>query len=176
MPVRLLPPLLMLLLLNACAGREPAERMRELDWGMSRAAVRAAEPSEPVLEPMDRLIYHKRIADVPLTVTYRFGPEGLNAVHYFNRGGYHDENRYLADYERLKEHLIDRHGLPRLDRMAWRNRLFADDPERYGDAVAAGHLVYYSEWSGDDAKRVMALRGERLQVAHELVRTPPEED
>lgn len=165
-----------LLLLTACTTTPPPPpETRTFAWGTSRDEVLAAEPEEPVIAPADRIVYHIDRAGIPLTLSYRFGADGLEATHWFNRSAYDDNNRYIDDYERLKADLIDRHGMPRLDRMAWRNRMLADEPARYGDAVAAGHLVYYSEWRTKQGKIVMALRNDRLQVAHEVVYKRPEE-
>lgn len=164
-------PVLGCLLLAACATFTGTKRSVP-DWGDSLAEVRAMHPGEPVVEPADRLVYHYELAGVPVTATYLFDGDGLAERKYFNRAAHDDDNRYIDDYEHLRDRLIERHGLPRVDEMAWKNRLFAGQPERYGDAVAAGHLVYYTEWRTEQAKIVMALRGERLQVAHELVYTP----
>jgi hypothetical protein len=166
--------LVVCLLLAACAAvREPAPEAPPVPaWGDSRASVIQARPGEPVVAPAGRLVYHDELAGVPVTTTYRFDGSGLAERKHFNRGAYADENRYIADYKHLRDRLIERHGLPRIDERAWNNRLFAGEPERFGDAVAAGHLVYYCEWRTADARIVMALRGERLQVAHELVYTP----
>lgn len=164
-----------LLLLTACTTTpEPPPETRTFAWGTPRAEVLAAEPDEPVIAPADRLVYHVERAGIPLTLSYRFAADGLAATHWFNRAAHEDNGRYIDDFERLKSELIDRHGMPRLDRMIWRNRMLADEPERYGDAVAAGHLVYYSEWRTERGRIVMALRNDRLQVAHELVYKRPE--
>jgi hypothetical protein len=165
-----------LLALAACTTTPPPPpETRTFAWGTTRAEVLSTEPSEPEVAPADRLVYHVERAGIPLTLSYRFGGNGLEATHWFNRSSHEDNNRYIDDYERLKSELIDRHGMPRLDRMAWRNRMLADEPSRYGDAVAAGHLVYFSEWDTERGKIVMALRNDRLQVAHELVYKRPEE-
>ncbi|WP_067561073.1 hypothetical protein [Halofilum ochraceum] len=164
----------LLLLLAACTTTPPPPpETRAFAWGTPRAEVLAAEPDEPVVAPADRLVYHVERAGIPLTLSYRFGADGLEATHWFNRAAHEDDNRYIDDYERLKSDLIERHGMPRYDRMMWRNRMLADEPDRYGDAVAAGHLVYYSEWRTERGKIVMALRNDRLQVAHELVYRQP---
>lgn len=163
-----------LLLLSACATTEPpAPETRTFAWGTARAEVLAAEPSKPIVAPPDRLVYHVRRAGVPFTLTYRFGAEGLRSTSFFNRAAHDDDNQYIEDFERLKAELIERHGLPRIDRMAWRNRMLADQPERYGDAIAAGHLVYFAQWRTERGDIVMALRGERLQVAHEITYLRP---
>ena len=158
-----------LLVLTACATTEPPPPdTRTFARGTPRAEVLAAEPSEPIIATADRLVYHVRRAGVPFTLTYRLAPEGVRSTSFFNRAAHDDNNRYIEDFEALKAELIERHGLPRVDRMAWRNRMLADQPARYGDAVAAGHLVYFARWRTGRGEIVMALRGERLQVAHEI--------
>ena len=97
----------------------------------------------------------------------------LDELAIVSRRDHADRNRYIDDFERLAERFRERHGQPALEAMRWQNSMFADRPERFGDAIAAGHLRYLARWDTADARILMALRGERYQVLHEIILRPP---
>lgn len=138
-------------------------------WGASMARVLEAQPGTEVVRGGDRLITHDRLAALDVAVTYRFDGRGLAAVSALSRARHADRNAYIDDFVRLRRQLRARWGEPHVDGRAWRNELFRDRRERWGDAVAAGHLVYYAEWRAGDTEVVMTLKAARLQVSHEVV-------
>jgi len=157
------------LVLAGCATAPPEGDFRGFDWGASKTAVKDGEDAELIIEPADQLIYHADYRGLDTTLTYRFQDGRLVQARYLNRERHADSNAFIDDFKRIKGRLIDRYGLPRTDRRQWRNRLFADRPDRWGEAVAAGHLVYYTQWIAGNTKIVMTLHADRLQVAHEIV-------
>lgn len=157
------------LVLAGCATAPPEGDFRGFDWGASKAEVKHGEDAELIIEPTDQLIYHAGYRGLDTTLSYRFEDGRLVQARYLNRERHADSNAYIADFKRIKGHLIDRYGLPSTDRRQWRNRLFEDRPDRWGEAVAAGHLVYYTQWIAGNTKIVMTLHADRLQVAHEII-------
>lgn len=158
-----------LLLLLAGAAAQAAAIPGGVPWGASMAELRAARPGTEVVRTGDRLITHARLEGLEVATTYRFDADGLTAVSALSRVRHRDRNRYIADYRRLRQRLRAHWGAPDIDDRAWRNELLRDQPARWGEAIAAGHLVYYAEWRAGDTEVVMTLRSERLQVAHEVV-------
>jgi len=162
--------------LGLIASSAGADGLPRFDWGTSREAVAAAHATPPLVRPAERLVYHGRLAGLEMTLTYRFEDDALVQVRFHSRERHEDRNRYIADYERLRERLTRRHGSPAIDRKAWRNPLLRERPARHGDAVAAGHLVYYAEWRTARASIVTTLHGDRLAVAHTVVYSAPGRD
>lgn len=173
--MRLLAPLALLLLLAGCALQPPAADPAAFPWGAAPEAVRGDRPGDPIIATPGRQVYHGELAGLPATLVYHFAGDGLAEVVVFNRSRHDDRTRYIDDFERLANDLRARYGQPRLEDMRWRNRLFAERPERWGDAISAGHLTFLARWDTADAAILMALRGERYQVVHELVFRPPGE-
>lgn len=158
----------MLLLLSSsavCAAGVPAG----VPWGASMARVLQAQPGTVIVRGADRLITHDRLEALDVATTYRFDDDGLAAVSALSRARHPARDDYIDDFVRLRRQLSARWGAPRIDERAWRNDMFRDQRERWGDAVAAGHLVYYAEWRAGDTEIVMTLKSERLQVSHEVV-------
>lgn len=160
-------------LVTACAAAPLGPG--HLGWDASPARVAAAEAGTPIVRTEDRLVYHRQLAGIAMTVVYHFSDRRLTAMRCLNREGHDDRNRYIRDYERLRARLSERFGPPVFDRKQWRRPLFRDDPERHGDAIAAGHLVYLAEWRTRDTEVAMTLRSDRLAIAHELVFRPADE-
>ncbi len=142
------------------------------DWGAKVDDILATEAGQPVLRTPDRLVYHIRLRELPLTAVYRFSNGKLHRVRYLNRAVHTDRNDYIEDYARLRASLTERLGEPALDRKQWRQPLFRDRPERHGDAIAAGHLVYLVQWRATKSQVTMALRSDRRAVTHEVVFEP----
>lgn len=161
------------LLVAACALQPTGPRLGEYPWGAAPAELRARQPGEPIVATAERHVYHDTVAGLNATVVYHFDDAALAEVVVLNRADHADRTHYIDDFERLSARLRERYGQPRFEEMRWRNRLFADRPERYGDAVSAGHLTYLARWDTPVAGMLMALRGERYQVIHELVFRPP---
>ena len=162
-------PALVMFLLLASAAAHGAGIPGGVPWGASMARVLAAQPGTVIVRTGERLITHDRLASLPVAVTYRFRDGGLDAVSVLNRARHADRNEYIDDCVRLRRGLAVRWGEPYTDERAWRNDLFRERRERWGDAVAAGHLVYRVAWRSGGTGVVMTLASERLQVSHEVV-------
>lgn len=164
-PSALAAVLLLLSSATVCAAGVPAG----LPWGASVARVLQAQSGTVIVHGADRLITHDRLEALDVATTYRFDNDGLAAISALSRARHPERNRYIDDFMRLRRQLSTRWGAPRIDERAWRNDMFRAQPQRWGDAVAAGHLVYYTEWRAGDTEIVMTLKSERLQVSHEVV-------
>ena len=161
------------LLLAACATQPTVTPVDRLPWGASPEAVQADQASEPVVATPDRQVYQGQFAGLAATLVYHFDDAALTEVVVLNRAQYSDRTRYIEDFNEVSTRLRNRYGQPEFEEMRWRDRLFADRPERYGDAISAGHLTYLARWDTPQLRLLMALRGERYQVLHELVLRPP---
>ena len=164
----------LLLMLAGCALLPGQRSLPQFPWGASPQEIRAEQATRPVLATPERQVYHARLAGLPATFVYHFADGKLTEVVVVNRARYQDRTRYIDDFHHVSGLLRQRHGQPDFEEMRWRNRLFADRPERYGDAISAGHLTYLARWTTPEVRILMALRGERYQVVHELVYRPPE--
>jgi hypothetical protein len=165
----------LLILLVACVVAGCAvtpDSIGDPPWGASPEEIRERRAADPEIAMSGRLIYHADFAGLPATLVYRFGDAGLDELVAVNRAGHADRNRYLEDFERVATMLRARYGAPELAERQWHNRLFADEPERLGDAISAGHLDYISRWETPRTRVLMTLRGERYQVLHEIIFRP----
>ncbi|MDZ7748927.1 MAG: hypothetical protein U5K43_08830 [Halofilum sp. (in: g-proteobacteria)] len=171
--MRLVQSLVLAVLLAGCALQPRPDTRADFPWDAPPERLRARHGDAPVIATAERQVFHDRFAGLPATIVYRYTDGGLTEVVVFNRSGHDDRTRYIDDFHRVSQRLRERYGQPGLEEMRWRNRLFAERPERWGDAISAGHLTYLARWRTPDARILMALRGQRYQVIHELVFRPP---
>lgn len=78
------------------------------------------------------------------------------AISYVNR------NNYIDLFYNVQNKLKNKYGKPFKDETYWSDDLYQDKPDDYGDAIAYGHLEYYSKWLQDNAIILLKLYGENF--------------
>lgn len=119
---------------------------RGFSWGESISAVREKESYELIHEIENGLLYKGSISNVRVLIHYEFIDGKLSSGMYLNIEQHTNKNDYISDYNRLKELLSMKYGMPSTDHIAWKNELFRDKPKSWGKAVSVGHLVYLAQW------------------------------
>lgn len=80
-----------------------------------------------------------------------------------------NDNDYISDYESINEALKSLYGEPDGEFIDWKNDLYKNDPQQYGFAVSAGHLVYGARWTANDGSIVIhMLSGDNFEISHDL--------
>lgn len=140
--------------------------IRNINWGATMEQVIAAEGREPdEVEGKLFVFSDETAAGKPATLFYQFNDEGkCCSVSYILAATHSNDNDYISDYKSLKEKLTDKYGEPAEDREIWNQSLFKDDPERYGLAVACGHLRYLTMYNTDKATISLFMNGDNYQI------------
>jgi hypothetical protein len=83
-------------------------------------------------------------------------------VHLLER--YANKDRYVTDFNTIREFLNARIGEPRYNNVIWRNQADAERGETLGTAVTSGNLSLSSEWSFQGTGLRLSLTGENSEV------------
>ena len=140
--------------------KAPEFNFRKTTWGMSHDQVKASEGSKPTGENPDVITYRDELDGIPAIVGYLFDGEKLTRAGYLMRGSYEDPNKYIKDYDKVKESMIKAYGAPAQDEMHWMEEQESQDPAQYGKAVCDGKLRYTTVWTDGVTMITERLGGE----------------
>jgi len=140
------------------AGRMPA-----VAWGMSGDGVLKAE-GRPVSRDQsgdyEFLRYRRDVFGKRCLILYVLANRRLVSVRVSLLENYADKDRYVADYNIIREYLNRKIGEPRYDNVVWKDRAYAERGETLGMAVTSGSLSLSSEWVTGDTGLRLSLTGE----------------
>ena len=155
--------------INESIAKVKEPDFRRASWGMSQAEVRALEDGESDFQSHSMLSYSTRICGVSMTVAYNFVNNMCFLGAYLSKEVYSNLNSHIDDFGRIADLLETKYGTPDKDQTVWRDDLYKGDPQRYGLAVSAGHLVFNKEWNRGDTNIGLMLRGENYSVSLGLI-------
>lgn len=148
------------------AKKVPDADFRGVLWGMSREEVRAAEDLPFVGDTDGGLSFGPiEVADLNTLVLYSFAENQLVQASYAVLSEHTDDGHFIGDRDRLEKLLRDKYGNPVKDDTIWANRLFQDDPTRWGTALAAGHLFYVTKWRSPKTEVELILGGDNFKTS-----------
>ena len=136
-----------------------AQDFRAITWGMSVDQVKQIEEGDVLDENENMFVYAVEIAGLDAFLFYKHVDNRVVGGGYSFRGKYDDKNAYIANYEDLKNLLIDEYGGPVSDEVLWKNDFYKDDLDNHGNAVGKGYLVYWADWNAGDTRIELALHG-----------------
>jgi hypothetical protein len=140
-----------------------APRMPAVAWGMSRDGVMRAEGRPQAAEESGSfafLRYHRDVFGKRCLIIYVLANERLVSARVHLLEKYADKDRYVADYNQVRDYLNHLIGEPRFDNVIWKDRAYAERGEALGEAVTSGSLSLSSEWVTGDTGLRLSLTGE----------------
>ena len=145
----------------------PAERLPEVEWGKTKDGILRAEGHPHSLEAsgdMEFLRYHRDVLGKRCLLTYVLIDRKLASlrVHLLER--YANKDRYVADYNTIREYLNGKVGEPRYNNVVWKDRAYAERGENLGTAVTSGCLSLSSEWVFRGTGLRLSLTGENSEI------------
>lgn len=144
---------------------EPLPRM---EWGKSKARILRAEGrplAREVSGGLEFLNYHRDVLGKKCLLAYVLDDEKLVAVRIHLLEKYADKDRYVADYNKIRDFLIEKVGKPRSNNVDWReDRAFADRNEGWGTALSTGCLRLNADWVFQGTGLRLSLTGENNEV------------
>jgi hypothetical protein len=141
---------------------------RGMSWGDSSEKVKELEKWEHVVDLDNASVYEGMLFGWDTTLLYGFSADRLTGGIYRFDQTYVNANQYLNDFERVKAALVKKYGEPESDIWRWKDRLYRDKPEMYGDAVERGSLELEAEWDFPDTLIVLSLKGENYEASFTL--------
>lgn len=139
---------------------------RKTRWGDSRKQVQTSESAEFNTALNKGLFYKGTVLGMDVSIAYIFAYDSLVRAKYSFRNEHSNKNAFLTDYQNVKEALTKKYGAPIEDKVDWINDLFRDEYQRWGTALAAGHLRLYARWRTKTTEIIHLLDGDNYKIRH----------
>lgn len=139
----------------------------KFEWGMTRAGILETEGrplGREVSEGLEFLRYRRDVLGKKCLLAYGLNGQRLVAVRLHLLEKYADKNRYIADYNKIRDFLNGEIGEPRYDNVVWKDRAYAERGENWGTALSSGSLSLSSEWEFRGTGLRLSLSGENNEV------------
>ena len=162
--------LLFLLVSSDLVSQEKIQKndFRNSKWGMKKDKVLSTEENKPTeAGPIDQYfsaLYTGEVAGLKMEYGYYFLDDVLVRGYYLLREKHTNKNKYIDDYNKLKEVLTRKYGSPKKSYTFWFNDLYKNDPQDHGRAVRIGHLGFESNWETDRTLIRLTLIGDNFNI------------
>ena len=125
------------------------------------------------LKMEDPLYQQGKILRRNFKVIYQYFSEVENGGMVFSRGylyekAYTDKNKYISEYELLKEGLVKKYGKPILDKQEWKDDGYKGMKALWGHAVSKGKLTFLSAWKTESLDIELSLYGKDYRIYLEI--------
>jgi len=142
-------------------------RLPIIEWGKSEEGIVRVEGrplSRDFSGDMEFLRYRRDIFAKKCLVTYVLIDRKLASVRVSLLERYANKDRYVADYNKIREFLNAKVGEPRYNNVVWKGSAYAERGENLGTAVTSGSLSLSSAWAYRDTGLRLSLTGENSEV------------
>jgi hypothetical protein len=142
-------------------------RLPQVIWGMTGSGIQKIEGrplGREMSGDMEFLRYHRDVLGKRTLVTYVLIGQRLASVRLCLLERYADKDRYVADYNAIREFLNTKIGEPRYDNVVWKDRAYAARGENLGTAITSGTLSLSSEWAYRDMAVRLSLSAENSEI------------
>jgi hypothetical protein len=139
----------------------------EIEWGKSEEIILRAEGrplSRDLSGDMEFLRYHREVLGKRCLLTYVLIDRKLASLRLHLLERYANKDRYVADYNKVREFLNAKLGEPRYNNVVWKDSAYAERGENLGTAVTSGSLSLSSEWTFRGTGLRLSLSGENSEI------------
>ncbi len=120
---------------------------RKTRWGMNTKQVEASEMPNTSTFSENRLIYKDTIAGTLFTLVYTFNEKSeLVSAKYILDKTYIDHSFYISEYNKFKELLTKKYGVPVKDLLNWVANVEDKDSSNWANSLESGYLQLISIW------------------------------
>ena len=131
-------------------------------WGKGPEQLRTIVAGPVEREEDDTLIYLRNAFEHGVLEGYEFRQGSLTRGQYLLlQGPLNGLNEFIGYYTAMKQALSAAYGQPEVDRVVWKNDLYAPLPDYWGVAVMIGHLHYHATWETAVGRLTLDLTGNR---------------
>ena len=118
------------------------------NWGDSRKSVVSKEGKKALKNEKHYVIFPDILDGNPVFITYFFDKANtLKNATYFFREKKKNRNAYVFTYNDLKKYFVSQYGSPQKDSTIWHDQKLKGQAKKIGEAIAQGHLEYYTKWT-----------------------------
>jgi hypothetical protein len=138
-----------------------------VEWGTTREGIIRTEgrpQTQDASQDVENLVYRREIMKKKCQVEYVFDEGSLVSTRFRLMENYADKNRYIEDYNKLRQYLTATVGAPRADRTVWQDRFYESQNDCWGIALSQGQVEFSSEWVFRDTEVRLTLAGANNHV------------
>ncbi|MGB8958130.1 MAG: hypothetical protein WCC00_03850 [Candidatus Aminicenantales bacterium] len=139
----------------------------DMDWGRSDEVILRAEGrplSRDLSGDMEFLRYQRQVLGKRCLLTYVLIDRKLASLRVNLLERYANKDRYVADYNKIREFLNAKIGPSRYNNVVWKDGAYAEKGQNLGTAVTSGSLSLSSEWAFRGTGLRLSLSGENSQI------------
>ncbi len=139
----------------------------DIEWGRSEEVILRAEGrplSRDLSGDMEFLRYHRQILGKKCLLTYVLIDRKLASLRLHLLERYANKDRYVADYNTIREFLNTKIGQARYNNVVWKDSAYAEKGQNLGTAVTSGTLSLSSEWAFRGTGLRLSLSGENSEI------------
>ncbi len=151
-------------LLTAASGYGSDFNFRKTKWGMSEKEVLASEKMKPASQDKNSIDYSTQVLNKNVLLSYSFIQDKLVQAYYLLRENHTDHNKYITDYEDFKKIIFEKYGNPAVDEYKWTNNLFRGQSDKYGLALASGHVFGVAVWNTELTEISTYVGGDNFEI------------
>jgi len=120
---------------------------RKTNWGMNYKQVKSSEMPKTGTFSENRLIYKDTITGTLFTLVYTFNEKfELVSAKYILDKDYIDHSFYISEYNKFKELLTKKYGIPVKDSQSWNANVEDKDSSNWANSLESGYLQFNSKW------------------------------
>jgi hypothetical protein len=143
------------------------EPMPNVEWGKTKAGILRAEGrplAREVSGGLELLSYNRELLGKKCLLAYVLNDEKLVAVRLHLLEKYADKDRYVSDYNKIRDFLNEKVGEPRYENVVWRDRGDAEQNGGWGTALSTGCLSLAAEWIFRGTGLRLSLTGKNNEI------------
>lgn len=152
--------------LSVLAADAPAPDFRKVTWGMTRDEVIAIEGEPPAdLTADDSIGYPVKVMSLDMLLLYSFLDDTLVKSAYALVETHSNQNTYLDDYAAIKTALTEKYGEPTADQQNFKDELYRDRKDKWGQGVSMGAMTYRTTWQTDRTDIITFMSGDNYKIS-----------
>ena len=139
----------------------------DMGWGRSEEIILRAEGrplSRDLSGDMEFLRYQRQVLGKRCLLTYVLIDRKLASLRVNLLERYSNKDRYVADYNKIREFLNAKIGPSRYNNVVWKDGAYAEKGQNLGTAVTSGNLSLSSEWAFRGTGLRLSLSGENSEI------------
>ncbi len=139
----------------------------DMGWGRSEEVILRAEGrplSRDLSGDMEFLRYQRQVLGKRCLLTYVLIGRKLASLRVNLLERYANKDRYVADYNKIREFLNAKIGQSRYNNVVWKDGAYAEKGQNLGTAVTSGSLSLSSEWAFRGTGLRLSLSGENSEI------------
>lgn len=153
---------------------KPEASVGNIQWGMqSHELVNVLGSPLASQESQEEyvLTYQRSAMNMECLVDYIFSRDRLVKTRYVFGVKYAQKTQYIEEFIKMSDFFQQQYGEPKENNRIWHDKLYEEEPTKWGEAVGLGHLSYETRWTISETEIALTLTGAGDRISLELLYT-----